>query len=754
MLYNYSHGDKELANGSQYADVIIDISIDKLDRPFTYRIPERLSGIICVGSRVRIPFGGGNSEKKGYITAVKDTADLEDSKIKDILGLVDGSISAEERSFEIAAYIKDTYGGTFSQALKAVIPVKAKVKPVEHKTLIRKMPIDEIRSLADEAFRLKRTAKERLLRALIEDERIPVSFVTRQLNVSGQTVNSIIKSGVASLECDTEYRKPTVSEIKNSKTVSLNAEQEKVVNKISEDMDAGNCGTYLVHGVTGSGKTEVYLRLAEKTVLLGKQVIFLIPEIALTYQTLARFYSKFGDRVSVLNSSMSSGEKFDQCERAKAGDIDIIIGPRSALFTPFNNIGLIIIDEEHEPSYKSENTPKYHAREVAMKICELSGAALVLGSATPSLESYFRAEKGEIGLFELKERATGGSLPQTEIIDLRAELAGGNRSMFSRRLKALMDEAIASGDQIMLFLNRRGFSGQLSCRECGEVVKCPHCDVPMSVHTGNKLICHYCGKTAPKPSVCPSCGSKYLAAIKAGTEAVEERITKMYPGVKTLRMDKDTTSAKGSYDKILSSFAEGEAQILIGTQMIVKGHDFPGVTLVGILAADLSLGVPDYRASERTFQLLTQACGRAGRGEKPGYSIIQTYQPGHYAILTSAAQDYKRFYEEEMAYRETAGYPPAIHMLAVQLFGTDEKKTSNLALELGNVIKSNGTSRILGPAPANIGKVQDYYRFVIYIKNADTDKLADIRKACEEFLTNKIMNQMYVQFDLDPLNLI
>ncbi len=743
-----------MANGSQYADVIIDISIDKLDRPFTYRIPERLSGIICVGSRVRIPFGGGNSEKKGYVTALKDNADLEDSKIKDILGLVDGSISAEERSFEIAAYIKDTYGGTFSQALKAVIPVKAKVKPVEHKTLIRRMRTDEIRALADEAFRLKRTAKERLLRALIEDERIPVSFVTRQLNVSGQTVNSIIKSGVASLESDTEYRKPTVAEIKNSKSLSLNEEQEKVVSKICADMDAGTCGTYLVHGVTGSGKTEVYLRLAEKSVLLGKQVIFLIPEIALTYQTLARFYSKFGDRVSVLNSSMSSGEKFDQCERAKAGDIDIIIGPRSALFTPFNNIGLIIIDEEHEPSYKSENTPKYHAREVAGKICELSGAALVLGSATPSLESYFRAEKGEIGLFELKERATGRALPRTEIIDLRAELAGGNRSMFSRRLKALMDEAIASGDQIMLFLNRRGFSGQLSCRECGEVVKCPHCDVPMSVHNGNKLICHYCGETAQKPVVCPSCGSKYLAAIKAGTEAVEERIGKMYPGVKTLRMDKDTTSAKGSYDKILSSFAEGEAQILIGTQMIVKGHDFPGVTLVGILAADLSLGVPDYRASERTFQLLTQACGRAGRGEKPGYSIIQTYQPGHYAILSSAAQDYKRFYEEEMAYRETAGYPPAVHMLAVQLFGTDEKKTSNLALELGNVIKSNGTNRILGPAPANIGKVQDYYRFVIYIKNADTEKLADIRKICEEFLTSKIMNQMYVQFDLDPLNLI
>lgn len=743
-----------MVHGSIYADVIIDISIEKLDIPFTYRIPDRLSGIICVGSRVRIPFGKGDSEKKGYVTAIKDTADYDDSKIKDILGLVDGSISAEERSFEIAAFIKDTYGGTLSQALKAVIPVKSKVKAVEHKTLVRKMSADELKSLADEAFRQKRSAKERLLRALIEDDRIPVSFVTKQLNVSGQTVNSIIKSGAASLESDTEYRKPTVSEIKNSRNLSLNPEQQLIVDAIGEDIDNGKAGKYLIHGVTGSGKTEVYLRLAEKTVLLGKQVIFLIPEIALTYQTLARFYSKFGDRVSVLNSSMSNGEKYDQCERAKAGDIDIIIGPRSALFTPFNDIGLIIMDEEHEPSYKSENTPKYHAREVAARLCELSGAALVMGSATPSIESYFEAEKGNIRLFELKERATGGSLPTTEIIDLRAELSSGNRSMFSRRLKSLMDEAIRSGDQIMLFLNRRGFSGQLSCRECGKVIKCPHCDVPMSVHTGSKLICHYCGETAPKPSVCPSCGSKYLAAIKAGTEAVEERINKMYPGVKTLRMDKDTTSAKGSYDRILSSFAEGEAQILIGTQMIVKGHDFPNVTLVGILAADLSLGVPDYRASERTFQLLTQACGRAGRGEKPGYSIIQTYQPEAYAILTSAAQDYKKFYEEEMAYRETAGYPPAVHMLAVQLFGTDEKKTSNLALELSNVIKSNGTSRILGPAPGNIGKVQDYYRFVIYIKNADANELMRIRNVCEEFLTNKIMTQMYVQFDLDPLNLI
>ncbi len=743
-----------MEKGSKYADVIIDVSIDKLDRPFSYRIPERLSGIICAGSRVRIPFGAGNTEKKGYVTALRDTVDLEEDKIKDILGIVEGSVTAQDVSFEIASYIRETYGGTLSQALKVVIPAKAKAKPIELKTLVRKMEREQILALADEAFRRKQTAKEKVLRALAENERIPNSWITGKLGVSSQTVASVVKSGAAYLETSSEYRKPAIADIRESEPVSLNDGQNRIVSSICSDLDAGLRGTYLIHGVTGSGKTEVYLRLAQKTLLMGKQVIFLIPEIALTYQTLARFYGKFGDRVSVLNSSMTPGERFDQCERAKNGDIDIIIGPRSALFTPFPNTGLVIMDEEHEASYKSESTPKYHAREVAKKICEISGASLVMGSATPSLESYTAALSGEIKLFELNERAGGGELAQTEIIDLRKELSLGNRSMFSRRLKALMDEKISKGEQIMLFLNRRGFSGQISCRECGKVMMCPHCEVPMSLHSGSRLICHYCGEVTEKPDTCPSCGSKYLAAIKAGTEQVEDRIRKMYPDVKTLRMDKDTTSEKGAYDRILSSFSNGEAQILIGTQMIVKGHDFPNVTLVGILVADLSLGVPDYRASERTFQLIAQAAGRAGRGVKPGNAVIQTYQPDSYAIVCAAQQDYGKFYEEEMAYRESAGYPPATHLLALQLFGQDEKKTSLLASDLRDVIKSYGAKKVLGPAPANIAKVKDYYRYVIYIKSPEVSELTGIRTVSEEYLENADMNGMFVQFDLDPVNQI
>ncbi len=737
-----------------FAEVIIDVSIEKLDRPFTYRIPDRLSGIVCVGSRVRIPFGSGNTEKKGYVTAIRETSGFDDGKIKDITGMVEGSVSAEDRSFETASFIKDTYGGTLSQALKVVIPAGSKVKPAVIKTLVRKADTEQLKSVLAECIRKKQPARERLIRALIDNDRIPGEWISGKLGVSSQTVVSVIKQGLAVLETGTEYRKPSISEIGASGNVTLNDEQRKIVDAIGPKIEGGAHEVCLIHGVTGSGKTEVYLQLAEKTVSLGKQVIFLIPEIALTYQTLARFYAKFGDRVSVLNSNMSAGERFDQCERARHKDIDIIIGPRSALFTPFPEIGLIIMDEEHEASYKSEQTPKYHAREVAKEIAKRSGAVFVMGSATPSVETYLDASENRISLFELNERATGATLPETEIVDLRAELSSGNRSMFSRKLKARMDEAIKKGEQVMLFLNRRGFSGQISCRECGKNIMCPHCDVPMSLHTGNRLICHYCGETAEKPAVCPSCGSKYLAAIKAGTEQVEERVAKLYPGVATLRMDKDTTSRKGSYEMILSAFSSGEAQILIGTQMIVKGHDFPNVTVVGILAADLSLGVPDYRAAERTFQLIAQACGRAGRGEKKGYAVIQTYQPDNYAITSAAAQDYKAFFDEEIAFRLSAGYPPAVHMMAVQFFGTDEKLTASLAAQVCGVIKSERSLRVLGPAPAGIARIKDYYRYVLYVKDPDTDNLGKAREIIEDHLRETEMKGCFVQYDLDPVNMI
>ena len=736
---------------NHYAEVIIDISIEKLDRPFTYRIPDRLSGIICAGSRVIIPFGNGNTPKKGYVISVKDTADYDPGRIKDIMDYVEGSVSAIERSFETASFIKDNYGGTLSQALKVVIPVKSKVRETQRKVLVRKLGREEIMALLAESSRKKQKGKEKLYSALLDNERIPGEWISHNLGVSMQTVLSVVKSGAAYIETTKEYRKPSVSEISKAPNNVLNEEQEAAVKAISHDMDEGIFSNYLIHGITGSGKTEVYIRLAEKTVLMGRQVIFLIPEIALTYQTLARFYSKFGDRVSVLNSRMSAGEKYDQCKRAENGDIDIIIGPRSALFTPFPDIGLIIMDEEHESSYKSENTPKFHAREVAKYIAGRSSAAFVMGSATPSLETYKDCMDGKIRLFKLTERAAGGELAETEIVDLREELRQRNRSMFSRRLKSLMDEALSSGEQVMIFLNRRGFSGQISCRECGKPIFCPHCSVPMSLHKGGKLVCHYCGEMMDKPSLCPGCGSKYLSAFKVGTQQVEDKVKEMYPDKKVLRMDKDTTSEKGAFERILAEFSSGDAQILIGTQMIVKGHDFPNVTVVGILAADMSLGEGDYRSSERTFSLLTQAAGRSGRGDRRGHAVIQTYQPEHYAITCAAEQNYEKFYEEEMVYRLSAGYPPALHMMGIMLFGLNEDATSKLAENVANVIKSNGACRVLGPAPAIISRIKDYYRFVIYIKNADADLLKDIRQKAEDYLLTCDLKNIYVQFDLDPI---
>ena len=501
--------------------------------------------------------------------------------------------------------------------------------------------------------------------------------------------------------------------------------------------------------------------------IAGGADIVLIPEIALTYQTLLRFYQRFGDRVSVMNSTLSPGEKYDQCERAKAGEIDVIIGPRSALFTPFPNLGLIVMDEEQENSYKSESTPKYHARETAMEVAKLYGASVVLGSATPSLEAYYRAGKGEYRLFHLTKRLTGGELPTVHTVDLRQELKEGNRSIFSRKLQELMTDRLSRGQQTILFLNRRGYAGFVSCRACGEVMKCPHCDVSLSEHKGGRLICHYCGYTQPLPKLCPKCGSKYILGFKAGTQQIEDKLKELYPGVRTLRMDADTTRTKDSYEKILSSFANGEADVLIGTQMIVKGHDFPKVTLVGILAADLSLNASDYRAGERTFQLLTQAVGRAGRGVLPGEAVIQTYQPDHYAITCAAAQDYESFYQEEILYRELSGYPPVAHMLAVQIYGKEEENVKQLALRLTDVVKSNmdflsGKQKeqsnkkiqVLGPAPANISKINDIYRYVFYVKHAEYDVLVEVKDRLEETLRQWQSRQMSIQFDFDPVSVL
>lgn len=753
-----------------YADIIVDISHEKLDKTFQYRVPERLRERLEPGACVMIPFGNGNRLIKGYVVSLGENCQFAPEKIKDIAGLPEKETGVEDKMIALAAWIRRNYGCTMIQALKTVLPAKQSVKKLEHRQLVRLMNREEILSLLGECERKKQVAKARLLRALAEQETIPYEWITGKLGVSAATVGSIVKSGAAKLVSSESYRNPVKMQSVEAKRNTLSEEQQTIVTEVLKDFDAGRRQTYLIHGITGSGKTEVYMQLIGEMIQRGRQAIVLIPEIALTYQTLLRFYQRFGDRVSVMNSTLSPGEKYDQCERAKAGEIDVIIGPRSALFTPFPNLGLIVIDEEQENSYKSESTPKYHARETALEVARLYGASVVLGSATPSLEAYYRAGKGEYRLFQLTKRLTGGELPVVYTVDLRQELQEGNRSIFSRKLQELMTDRLNKGQQTILFLNRRGYAGFVSCRSCGEVMKCPHCDVSLSEHKGGRLICHYCGYTQPMPRLCPKCGSKYILGFKAGTQQIEEKLKELYPGVRTLRMDADTTRTKDSYEKILSSFANGEADVLIGTQMIVKGHDFPKVTLVGILAADLSLNASDYRAGERTFQLLTQAVGRAGRGVLPGEAVIQTYQPDHYAITCAAAQDYESFYEEEILYRELSGYPPAAHMLAVQIYGKEEENVKQLALGLTDVVKSNmdflserqkeqsghfnKEIQVLGPAPANISKINDIYRYVFYVKHGEYDTLVNVKDRVEETLRQWQPRQLSIQFDFDPVNIL
>lgn len=743
-----------------YADIIVDIAHEKVDRPFQYRIPKSMQEIIKEGMCVTVPFGTGNKPLKGYVVAIKDKPDIEPAKIKDITSIVTGGVSVEEKQMQLAAFLKHNYGATMIQALKTVLPAKQSVKALEKKTI--HLLLDEERAAQEfvSCEKKNKKAQARLLRELLQVDNLPYELVTEKLNISSPTLKTLEKQGFISIEKESSLRNPVkMKEVETGEKV-LSATQRHIVDTVLSDFDAGTKRTYLIHGITGSGKTEVYMNLIEGVIARGRQAIVLIPEIALTYQTLIRFYTRFGERVSVMNSALSPGEKYDQCERAKRGEIDVIIGPRSALFTPFQNIGIIIMDEEHEGTYKSENAPKYHARETAEEIARMHGASLVLGSATPSMEAYYRAQNGIYKMFILKERLTGGFLPKVYTVDLREELREGNRSVFSRKLQELIKERLLNKEQIMLFINRRGYAGFISCRACGHVMKCPHCDVSLSEHKGGKLVCHYCGHEEPAVRLCPACGSKYISGFKAGTQQIEEKLKELFPGARVLRMDADTTKRKDSYEQILSAFANGEADVLIGTQMIVKGHDFPNVTLVGVLAADLSLSVSDYRAGERTFALLTQAAGRAGRGSKPGEVVIQTYQPEHYSIVHAAAQDYESFYEEEILYREMLRYPPVCNMLAVQIFSKEEERGLALAKELSEMVKTyqkpdepmNKRLLVIGPAPANLGKANDIFRFVFYVKYEKYDTLVEVKDKLEERVQAMQLKNETMQIDFNPVN--
>lgn len=736
-----------------YADIIVDISQEKLDKSFQYEIPEYLKNEVEIGKKVLVPFGNGGRELAGYVIGISCFPKISPERIKPVKEVVKQGVEIESRLISLAGWIAENYGSTMNQALKTVLPVKEKTSAKEKKYIRLLISREEGEVYLAEFLRKHYLAKARLMKALLQTDMLEYKKAVDELKLSGAVIKGFEEKKFISIERERMYRTPIPKDAVNGYEYRLSGEQRRVVDEILEEWKQENPRPCLIKGVTGSGKTQVYMELIEHTLRQGKQVIVLIPEIALTYQNVSRFYSRFGSCVSLINSRLSLGERFDQFERAKNGEVSIVIGPRSALFTPFPDLGLILIDEEHEDSYKSEKTPCYHARETAIQRGRNEGARVVMGSASPSVESYYRGKKGEYKLLYLEERYGGKELPEVSVIDLREELKTGNRSIFSSTLTAKIEDRLKKKEQIILFLNRRGYTGFVSCRSCGYVIKCPHCDVSLTAHRNGKMICHYCGYETAQVKSCPSCGSPYIGGFKAGTQQIEDIIRKSFPNARVLRMDADTTRNKGGHEKVLSAFAAGEADILIGTQMIVKGHDFPNVTLVGVLAADLSLYSEDYKAAEKTFQLLLQAAGRAGRGSRKGEAVIQTYHPEHYSIQAAADQDYEAFYQAEIGYRILMDYPPAAFMAAIKGSCKKEellKQAMEYCRKYIEKIYKKEDLILVGPAPETVAKVQDHYKMILYMRHSNREILVKLKDALERYIAvNRGFQDIYIQFDFN-----
>lgn len=740
----------------KYANVIIEISATSLDRPFTYLIPEHLRDKIEIGSIVSIPFGVSNRQAKGYVVSLLDKIDFDEQKLKAITE-VNANVSVESELIKLASWMQKRYLCSLQSALKGMIPSSKEINKKYDKIVSRNITPDEINHLINENIQPRWAKRNEVLELLLKQE----SFIEKDLMRLTGTTKAIIKGmekkGLLKIEDQEAYRNPfNIDKISKTENLIPNYQQQKAIYTIDQAVKNNRNDIFLLHGITGSGKTEVYLQVIEQVIADGKAAIVLIPEISLTPQTVNRFIGRFGEIVGVLHSKLSQGEKYDQWRKAKEGKISIMVGPRSAIFAPFENLGIIVIDEEHELTYKSEMPPKYHAREVAIKRGSMSKCPVVLGSATPLIESYFKAVEGKYKLLELKNKAIVSSNLKVDIVDMRNELIEGNKSMLSRELKLTIEGALARREQVILFLNRRGHSSFVSCRKCGYVVKCPSCDIPYTYHLSNeRLICHYCGKSIKKVTTCPKCQSKYIKEFGIGTQKVENFIKAEFPSARVLRMDFDTTSHKNGHEEILEKFETHEADILIGTQMVAKGHHFENVTVVGVIAADLSLFVNDFRACERTFQLVTQVTGRTGRGEKKGRAIIQTYSPDHYSLTCAKEQDYIKFYENEIKFRQMMTYPPFSNIATVLMSSEDENALVEGAHHLKSIIVDligQNKLMVLGPSPANISKLKNAYRWRIIIKCEEYNLLNQlIQLLNEKIYEENIASFMSIQLDINPM---
>ena len=692
--------------------------------------------------RVLIPFGARKIYEVGYVVNLKESSEY---KCKNIVKIIDRVF--DEKKLMLAKWISEKYFCTLADAIRLLVPpgTTTNVEKVKAKT-------EKYVSLLDTAdFSKIKSDKHKKIVEFLKDNGSSQKAVLKDiLDVSDTILKTLEKNKIIEIRDVEVSRNPFWNKkIDKKEKPVLTEEQEQVVKSIDIEEYSKN----LIYGVTGSGKTEVYLRLIEKVLNAGKNAIVLVPEISLTPQITDRFLARFGDVVAILHSGLSLGERYDEWQKIKSNNCRIVIGARSAIFAPLENVGIIIIDEEHDSSYKSETLPKYDAKEVANYIALCENVPLVLGSATPDIRTYYSALNGDINLLKLENRISKFGLPNIEIVDMREELASGNRTVFSRKLYYSMKEAIKNKEQIMLFLNRRGYSTFIMCRDCGYVVKCEDCDVSMTYHMDlNKLICHYCGKTKDVVNICPECGSKNIRYFGNGTQKIEQEIKKYFPEASVIRMDVDTTRIKGGHEKILNKFKNEKIDILLGTQMIAKGHDFSNVTLVGILAADSALNIGDYRANERTFQLLTQMAGRAGRGEKKGTAIIQTYMPDEFSINAAKEQNYTKFYNLEINVREKLNYPPFCDIIVSIISGADEELVKKEASKLFDILHTKFNAYL--PVPAPISKINNEYRWRILIKeNLDYDKLKDFHSLVSEFYKVK-SNDVKVSVDVNPNNML
>jgi len=726
-----------------YAEVLIEYKVKSLDKSFTYIIPENLRNIIKVGMKVIVPFGQGDSHINGFVTNIKDTCEYDD--VKTIIGVTDSELVLNSELMELGKYVRDNTLCTLISAYSTMLPSSLKIKDQTSNYqkfdvyLESNMPLDFIKAYIDEEVR-NETQKE-ILEDILEKGKI------LKKNYSQSSANTLLKKGILKEVKVQKYRIDKSLEETNDK-YELTLDQKKVYDEISGHLNESL--VYLLHGVTGSGKTEIYMQLIEEVLKHGKSAIMLVPEITLSTQIVQNFYKRFSSDVAILHSALSQGEKYDEYLKIYRGDAHIIVGTRSAIFAPVKNLGIIIIDEEHSESYKQENSPRYNAIDIAKWRGEYNKVPVILGSATPTYESYARGLKGVYKLLTLSKRVNDAKLPTIEVVDMKDEIKKRN-PIISEVLKNKIGEKLSRNEQIILLLNRRGYGTLVNCESCGYTFKCPNCDITLTYHKfSNALRCHYCGHFINKPDYCPECKTGEVRDFGLGTEKLEQEILKLFPDARVLRMDADTTSKKGSHEKIIRDFKELKYDILLGTQMISKGLDFPKVTLVGVINADFSLNIPDFRSGERTYALLNQVAGRAGRSGLESEVIVQTYNPDNFTIKMVEEGTFIKNYQYEMSIRKALKYPPYYYLVGIKVCSAVYEDASKEATKVYNHLKSkiSNESIILGPTTAGIFRIKNIYRFQMVVKYRFDDKLKDALKEIDEMYVNH--KTVYLEVDMNP----